>query len=205
MNLPAIILAGGRSARMGRPKLVLPLPHGSAVLGRVLDAFSLAGASPIVVVGPPRHAPGWPQLADLAERPGVQLCIPDEYTSDMRESFLIGLTALQPDHDSPPGLLLSPADTPGLTPTLVAHVSRAFLSDPTRLVIPTYDGQRGHPLALPLELARSVADLPPHLGLNALRTLHPDRVFLLDVDDPSTLDDLDTPEDYSRWSPGFGK
>ncbi len=44
----AIVLAGGRSRRMGRPKELLPF-HGNSLLGRVVDAMML-DAHPVVVV-----------------------------------------------------------------------------------------------------------------------------------------------------------
>jgi molybdenum cofactor cytidylyltransferase len=183
---------------MGRPKLSLPLPGGQTVLGRVLDALQAGGAGPILVVGPPRDAPGWDELSEIVDAAGsLPLVIPDEPTPDMRSSFDLGLAALELDS---PGVLLAPGDSVGITRRLVSQVIAAFLADPSRLVIPLHGGHRGHPVALPLDLLIGPSALPPGLGLNAIRERNPDRVFLLEVDEPGALDDLDTPDDYARWA-----
>ena len=48
-------------------------------------------------------------------------------------------------------------------------------------------------------LAAEVRDLPTGTGVNALLAARADRVRMLDVDDPGTTADLDTPEDYRAW------
>jgi len=196
--LPAIVPAAGASLRMGRPKLTLPLADGSVVIGRVLDALRRGGASPIVVVGPPRSAAGWAQLADACELPGVSLCIPDVPTADMRESLGLGLAALEAWAE---GFLLTPADSVGITPAVVAAVLDQFRADPSRIVIPRHGGRRGHPVAFPRDLIAALEALPPGTGPNALRQLFPDRVVLVDVEEVGTLVDLDTPEDYEKFRP----
>ncbi len=42
--------------------------------------------------------------------------------------------------------------------------------------------------------------MPPDVGINALVHKHAGRVARFEIDDPDAFDDLDTPEDYHRWS-----
>ena len=57
MAIAAIVPAAGRSERMGRPKLILPI-GGATVIARVVAALRQGGAEPVVVVAPPAEAPG---------------------------------------------------------------------------------------------------------------------------------------------------
>src|SRR5262245_36673249 len=48
--IPALVLAAGKSTRMGRPKALLPLPGGETFLTRIVRTFTTAGVDDIVVV-----------------------------------------------------------------------------------------------------------------------------------------------------------
>ena len=52
---------------------------------------------------------------------------------------------------------------------------------------------------MPWDLAAGVRDLPTGTGVNALLDARADRVLVLDVDEPGTTADLDTPGDYRAW------
>jgi molybdenum cofactor cytidylyltransferase len=193
--LPAIIPAAGLSRRMGRPKLTLPLSDGITVLGRVLDALAAGGAQPLIVIGPPRDALGWQAISDDCEHRNAVLSIPDDQTADMRESVTLGLAALGAEAS---GFLLTPGDSVGITPELVAHVIERFHLDPSRIVIPVHNGKRGHPVAFPRDLIDEMYDLPHGVGLNAIRERHLDCLELVEVNEAGSLLDLDTPDDYRR-------
>jgi molybdenum cofactor cytidylyltransferase len=116
----------------------------------------------------------------------------------MRASVELGLSRLDLGL-GPTALLLTPGDLPGLAPQAVARVVAASRQSPGRIVVPRHAGRRGHPLLLPWRLAREIPALPMGVGVNALLAEHADLIHAVEIDDPSTLDDLDTPEDYRRW------
>ncbi|SVD14903.1 uncharacterized protein METZ01_LOCUS367757, partial [marine metagenome] len=66
----AVVLAAGRSSRMGQPKQLLPLPGGNAVIERVVGNVAPFVSDVVVVVG---HVPG--QVAAMAERTGARIAI----------------------------------------------------------------------------------------------------------------------------------
>jgi molybdenum cofactor cytidylyltransferase len=198
MNIAAIVPAAGRSERMGRPKLTLPLGE-TTVIGRVVASLRQAGIDLVVVVAPPADAPGGAALVVEAEQAGAEVVVPDERPPDMRASFERGLDRLA-QTAQPRVVVLAPADSPGLTPELAARVVERAASEPDAIVIPTHAGRRGHPIALPWELALQSRTLPTGVGLNALVALNAAKVVELDAGEPGALDDLDTPEDYERWS-----
>jgi molybdenum cofactor cytidylyltransferase len=196
--IATIVPAAGRSERMGRPKLILAI-DGLTVIARVVHALRQGGAEPVVVITPPRDAPGAGILIEEADRAGAVVVIAAVRPTDMRASFELGLARVEASC-SPSAVMLAPADSPGITPTLVAQLARQAGAMPHAILIPTYRGKRGHPIVLPWTLALKCRKLPEGVGLNALVALHASEVVEVEVAEPGTLDDLDTPEDYQRWA-----
>jgi molybdenum cofactor cytidylyltransferase len=196
--IAALVPAAGESRRMGRPKLLLDI-DGRTLIARVVAALSAGGAAPVVVVPPPAIVPGAAEVAAEATRAGAVVVVPDAQPPDMRASVEIGLGVLELSALPIATVLLEPGDSPGLTPGLVGRVVAAAAARPDRIVVPTVAGKRGHPVALPWALARTITDLPPDLGVNTLLLQNPDRVEELPVDDLGAVADLDTPEDYRVW------
>jgi molybdenum cofactor cytidylyltransferase len=201
MKLIGLIPAGGSSQRMGRPKLTLGL-GGESVIQRVVRALEQGGAETVLVVAPPIDQPGAVVLANHARAEGAEVVHLPLPTPDMRATVEAGLDAIIDHALAPDVVLLTPGDVPGLTAELVAQVARAASRHPGKLVVPTHDGHRGHPLALPWSLARGIASLPPGTGVNALLDQHAaDRVDLpVAVAAAQAFADMDTPDDYRRWT-----
>lgn len=194
--IAAIVPAAGRSERMGRPKLILPIGR-TTVIARVAAALRDGGAEPVIVVAPPADFAGAAILADEARNVGAFVLVPAEHPIDMRASVELGLDHLG-RRSAPASFLVAPADSPSLTPELVGQVVARTREAPQSIVIPVYHGRRGHPIALPWRLADEIRALPLGVGLNALIALHADSVAEFDVADPGAVEDLDTPEDYRR-------
>jgi molybdenum cofactor cytidylyltransferase len=198
LRIDALVPAAGTSARMGRPKLLLGL-GGESVIQRVVRALESGGADQVIVVAPPLEQEGAVVLANHARVEGARVVHCPAPTVDMRASIEIGLEEIA--HGLvpiPDGIVLCPGDSPAMTPALVRAVIEAFRREPTRLVVPVHQGKRGHPVAIPWSLARTIPQLPAGTGVNALVDSSRDRVLMLDVDEPGAVVDLDTPEDYRR-------
>jgi molybdenum cofactor cytidylyltransferase len=196
--IAAIVPAAGRSERMGRPKLILPIGS-TTVIARVVTALREGGADPVVVVATPSDLPGATILANEARAAGAVVVVPAEHPIDMRASIELGLDNLS--RPAAPGqVLVLPADSPSVTAALVSRVIARAAEVPDSIVIPVHEGRRGHPIALPWRLAARLRHLPLGVGLNALIALHAAEVVELAVNDPGAVEDLDTPEDYRRHS-----
>jgi molybdenum cofactor cytidylyltransferase len=196
--IAVLIPAAGRSERMGRPKLTLPI-HGTPLIVRVVGAFFRGGAERVLIVVPPESVPGASLLADEARDAGAEVVVAQQPPPDMRASVELGLARLS-EGPPPTTLLLAPGDSPGLSPELVARVIAQAKADPRAIVRPEVGGRGGHPIALPWSLATEIPRLAPGAGVNALVRAHPEKVIALEVDDPGATADLDTPEDYARWT-----
>lgn len=199
MIVPALVPAAGRSERMGRPKLLLPIGE-RTLIGHVTTTLLAGGAAGAFVVTPPADRAITPDLLrEVAGSGGIGVPC-DEPTGDMRATVEHGLAAIRRAVPDFAAILLAPGDCPGLTADLVREVLALWRADPARIVIPARDGRRGHPLVLPRAYCDRIAGLPEGTGINTLIRSHPDAVALLPIDDDEALVDLDTPEDYRRWT-----
>ena len=195
--IAAIVPAAGRSLRMGRPKLILPL-GGVPVIVKVVNALLEGGAATVVVVVAPGHEPGASRLAEEAARAGAEIVVAPEVPPDMRGSVELGRDWL--GKDAPTTVLLTPGDHPGISAALVARIVLGARNAPDSIVVPVSAGKRGHPVSLPWTIAEEVRRLPAGVGINTLVARHADQVIEIEVADPDVLSDLDTPEDYQRWA-----
>jgi CTP:molybdopterin cytidylyltransferase MocA len=179
---------------MGRPKLALPL-GGGTVIGRVVAALRAGGVERVLVVAGP-HVP---ELVPLAAAAGADVLALPEPTADMRETVERGLAWIEERHRPGPGdwWLLAPGDSPAITPEVIRQLLAAA-SDSASVVVPLFEGSRGHPVLLRWSHVQGLRATPRGEGINAyLRSAAAD-TRALPVSDAGVLTDLDTPDDYAR-------
>jgi molybdenum cofactor cytidylyltransferase len=181
---------------MGRPKLSLPW-GGTTIVEHVIAAVTQGGvANVLVVVGPQQD-----ELRELAERAGASVLVLAQDTAEMRDTVQRGLAWLearfQPSPDD--GWLLLPADHPCLDKDVVQQILHAGQRQPARsIVLPTFEGRRGHPVWIGWPHAATIEALPRGLGLNDYIRQRGAETLEVPVATASVLLDLDTPEDYRR-------
>jgi len=175
---------------MGRPKLLLPF-RGDTILGSLVRALREGGISEIVLV----TAPGDETLQAWGAEAGVRVVINPDPERGMLSTILEGIAALGGaealERRGEP-LVVCPADLPALHPSTI----RKVLAEPSRLVVPSYQGQRGHPLVISPDLIPEIESLHLDIGLRELLDRHPEDLRVLEVDDPGAVRDVDTPEEY---------
>lgn len=196
-SVAAIVPAAGASLRLGRPKLLIEF-DGRPLIARVVAALRDGGASPVLVVAPPEDAPEGQDVARAAFEAGADVIVPEARPATMRDSVELALSELAWSDDPPDAILLAPGDSPGLSSASVARLVAAWRELPNRIVAPTFEGRRGHPVVIPWLLAEAVADLPAGVGVNALLAEHARDVVEIAFDTDAVLVDLDTSEDLGR-------
>jgi molybdenum cofactor cytidylyltransferase len=190
----ALIPAAGKSRRMGRPKLALPLGN-RTVLERVLDALRQAGLEHILVVLPPDGG----ELTTMAVTAGADVLRLEEGTPDMQATVLAGLEWLEKRFEPLPtdGWLLLPADHPSLDSAVIAELLQSRIAHPeASIFIPTHTGKRGHPALIAWQHVAELRAWPPGQGLNRFLRRHAAATWECPVASPHVLVDLDTPADY---------
>lgn len=192
----AVLPAAGKSSRMGRPKLALPLGE-RTILEHVVAALRQAEIEHILVL----IAPQVTELADLAESAGAYVCRMETETSGMRGTVERGLRWLEERFGPRPDdtWLLVPADHPALDASIVSQLESAHAAHPHfSIVLPTYRGRRGHPTLFAWKHVAAIRAWPAELGLNTYVRRHAAETLEVPVDNAAVLWDMDTPEDY-QW------
>ncbi|HTU93387.1 MAG TPA: nucleotidyltransferase family protein [Gemmataceae bacterium] len=192
----AVIPAAGKSSRMGRPKLALPLGE-RTILEHVLAALRQAEIEHILVLIGPHVA----ELAPLAESAGAYVCSVETQPTGMRGTVEHGLHWLEERFQPRPEdtWLLVPADHPALDASVAAKLESAYAAHPQfSIVIPTYLGRRGHPTLFAWKHVAAIRAWPAELGLNTYVRQHVAETLEVPVDSAGVLWDMDTPEDY-EW------
>jgi molybdenum cofactor cytidylyltransferase len=117
----------------------------------------------------------------------------------MLSSIQAGLAAAEP---SSAGALLALADQPQMQAAVVQQVLAAFTAGSGQaLVIPSHAMRRGHPIVLPRWLWPEVLALPAGDTLRTVIQRHAAAIRYVEVDTPSVLADLDTPQQYAAAAP----
>jgi molybdenum cofactor cytidylyltransferase len=185
----AIVLAAGKSERMGRPKALLAF-RGRTFLENILDAIARSAIDEtVVVVGHHRmEIEGALQAA-----PDVTVVFNPDYEQGMVTSLQTGIRALPPDSI---GAFLFLVDHPIVDSRTIEVMMARIATD--RILQPTYQGMRGHPVFLGAQILEEILQLPPSQGANLVVRRDPARITEIPVSSSGILADVDTPEDYAR-------
>ena len=186
MQIGALIVAAGMSSRMGEFKPMLSIGSIS-IAQRVIATLSQAGVSKIVMVT------GY--NATILERHlagnGIIFLRNEDYeTTQMFDSVKIGLRYLLDKCDK---VLFTPVDVPLFT----AKTVKAILDSGASLAAPMCDGKQGHPILISNSLIPEILNDCGEMGLKGAMDRCSIPLLRLDVEDPGTIHDADTPEDFS--------
>ena len=189
-RVAGIVLAAGRSTRMGRPKQLLPF-RGRTVLECVVDnALASSLHRVVVVLGHEAET-----IMPLMGQRGVTTVVNPLYREGQSSSLKEGLRALTGETDAALFLL---GDQPLVTPDTINLLIAAFADSPSPIVIPTFEGQRGNPVLFSRETFPRIGALSGDRGARGLFREYGDDIRGIDVQTRAILFDLDTEEDYLR-------
>ncbi len=196
--IAGIVLAAGRSRRMGRPKAFLHL-GGRSFLERAVAALKGGGCDPVVVVaGPPGDAAA-DEIALAAAGLGAAIARNPDADSPQVASLRAGLGALGEGVEA---AVVTPVDVPRVDAETVRALAEAFAASGAPVAQP-FDGVRhGHPVLF----ARAVwpelmADPLPE---GARTVIHAHAAARAEVRVRALPADVDTPDDYRRLLEGEG-
>jgi molybdenum cofactor cytidylyltransferase len=186
----AILLAAGRSERMGRQKALLDW-HGQPLLAYQLRQLSeIDGIDIVVVTGFAAES-----LRPIIAAAGAREAHNPDFDAGKAGSIRTGTIALR--HDAGPIVLLA-VDQPRPA-ALIRMLLDSHIEGGGTITVPTHAGRRGHPIVFDgtlLAELRSVDDAT--LGVRALLARHAEAIFEVPVDDPIVSVDLNTPRDLER-------
>jgi molybdenum cofactor cytidylyltransferase len=184
----AIVLAAGRSTRMGGPNKLLAEIGGKPLVRIVTEQTLASRAAPVIVVTGHERAKVEAALAGLR----VRFAHNPDYAAGLSTSLKAGLAALPGEVD---GAIVILGDMPQVTAALIDRMLEAF--DPARgalVVVPTIDGKRGNPVVWSRRFFSDLMALEGDVGARHLIATYADAVVEVPLEDSAALTDVDTPD-----------
>jgi molybdenum cofactor cytidylyltransferase len=187
-RVAALVLAAGRSTRMGPVNKLLAELGGRPMVARVADAARASRADPVIVVTGHERRRVEAALAGL----DVTLAHNPDYTAGLSTSLHRGLAALPEDTE---GVLVCLGDMPRVTAAVLDQLIAAF--DPlegSAICLPTWQGKRGNPVLFARRYFAEMQTIAGDVGAKALIGEYPEAVCEVAMTDDAVLSDVDTPE-----------
>ena len=192
--IPAIVLAAGRSSRMGRAKALLPLGDGETFLTRIARTFLEAGIDDIViVVGHDRDAI---VRSFAASGLPARFAVNADYDRGQLSSLVAGLGVV--DRPGVTAVLVTLVDVPFVSAATVRAVVDHYRQTRAPVVRPTSGDRHGHPLLIDRALfdeLRAGADVS---GAKPVVRAHATAIGNLPIADEGAYLDIDTVEEYAQ-------
>ena len=184
----AIILAAGESSRMKTNKLLLPF-NGKSMISTVIDTVRQSEVDQILLVLGAFRDNMLPVIADMP----VSHCYNEDYKQGMLSSVQCGFRNLP---ETAGAAIVFLGDQPMVSADVVNRLIQVFRLSDKGILIPVYEGRRGHPVLVGMKYRKAIESLDPSVGLRALITIFAEDVQEVEVSVPGILRDIDTIQDY---------
>lgn len=186
----AIVLAAGLSSRMGTQKLLLPF-KGKTIVENVVENILNSGIKQVLVVLGADQA----ELAGVLKSWPVKTVWNENFQEGMHTSVISGVKAL-PENAS--AVLIYLGDQPFIPEHVSVKVFEAWRNSGKGIVLPLFEGKRGHPPLYDLKYRDELSNLDPQAGLRSLAQKFPEDIFEVETFCPKIVRDIDTREAYLR-------
>jgi molybdenum cofactor cytidylyltransferase len=196
--IPGIVLAAGKSSRMGRTKALLTIGEGETFLSRVVRTLTDGGIEEIVVVVG-ADADAIRASADKYSMP-VRVVDNPEYEQGQLSSLLKGLHAV--DRPGITAALVTLIDVPLVAPETVRTLLQEYTAGDALIVRPASRGRHGHPVIFDRALFDELRQANPKEGAKEVVRAYSAEVMNVEMTDEGAFTDIDTPEDYARYVAG---
>jgi molybdenum cofactor cytidylyltransferase len=187
-RIAAIVLAAGRSTRMGGPNKLLAEIGGKPLVRIAVEQALASRARPVIVVTGHQRDKVEAALAGL----DVRFVHNPNFADGLSTSVKAGLAALPAEAD---GAIVCLGDMPQVTAPLIDKLTAAF--DPEKgalVVIPVIDGKRGNPVVWARRFFPELMAIDGDIGARHLIGRYPEAVAEVALTDTAALVDVDTPD-----------
>ena len=188
--LAAVILSGGSSSRMGSPKALLPY-QGRPFLEHLLSVTKHPRIGVRRVVLGAHASP----IANAVDLDADEIVINDRWEEGQLSSIHAALRSLPTDTD---GLLLFLIDHPLISSTLVHGLIHHFYDTHAPVVLPVFEGRRGHPVIFSSAVYRELERAPVDIGARSVVWSHDREIAEYSTTEEGCILNLNDPEAFTR-------
>ncbi len=199
--IAGIVLAAGMSKRFGQPKQLLQV-GGEFIINRVVDAALNSRLDKVSVVLGHHHHEIQTVMGDRLKAPRCDLVINPEYHRGLSRSLNYGVRAIRSDYAACMFLL---ADQPLLDAATINQLIERFQSSDKGICVPLCRGKRKNPTLFAGHYFDRLLHVTGDTGARAIIDAQPEKVLFVEIDQPDTFQDVDTPEDLARIEALFQK
>ena len=193
--LAAVILSAGASSRMGRPKALLPYREGTFLEHLIeVTRHPRIGVTRIVL------GAGAEAIQSAAKLDPSLVVVNSEWEKGQLSSICAGIRSLE--GTATDGMVLWPVDHPLVSARLVGDLVERFYAERKAIVLPTYDGRRGHPVIFASALYAELLAAPFDKGARAVVWAHAADVLEVPTDEEGVVLNINDPQMLLRVNEG---
>jgi molybdenum cofactor cytidylyltransferase len=194
--IAGIVLAGGKSSRMGRPKALLPIGSaGETFLDRITSTLLEGGVKEVVVVIGADAA--IVRAAARIASPRVRLVENADFERGQLSSLIVGLSTI--DRPGVSAAMVTLIDAPLISGQVVRDLIRVHRVRHALIARPVAGDRHGHPVIFDRSLFDELRHADPAQGAKAVLRAHAADIVEIGVADEGAFIDIDTRDDYERW------
>ena len=190
--ISALLLTAGFSERFGSPKALAPLTSSTCVIEHLQKALLDSPVDDIVIV---LGADAQKIKPRILKNKRIRSVINADYHLGQTSSFQKGLKHLSLKTR---GVLLLPVDYPFIKTDTIHILCDQFLLSPSKIMIPSFNGRKGHPPIFPISLKKDFLALDHSQGINTVAQEHQSAAVIYPVDDSGVIKSFNTPEEFKK-------
>lgn len=187
-KVSAVILAAGKSTRMGKQKLLMPYENTSIIRSIVTKSLNSNLNQTIVVIGSHKN-----EVIEELNSLNIDLIENGRFEEGMLSSIQTGIKAVDEESD---GVMILLGDQPMVSINIINRLIATFQKSNKGVIIPTFNNKRGHPVLISKKYWKQIKDLNPAIGLRELMMNNTHDMLEIKMENDVILKDIDTPEDY---------
>jgi molybdenum cofactor cytidylyltransferase len=187
--LAAVILSAGASSRMGRAKALLPYREGTFLEHLIeVTRHPRIGVTRVVL------GAGGQEIQTIAKLHPSMVVLNKDWERGQLSSIQAGLRSLKKIITD--GIVLCPVDHPLISARLIGDLVEQFYAERKAIILPTYNGRRGHPVIFAKSLYKELMSAPEDKGARAVVWAHAADILevpseeegvVLNINDPDML------------------
>jgi len=192
----AVVLSAGESSRMGRPKALLPI-DGQTFIEKIVGALKKSSVAKVIVV----LGHNADEMRRHIQHLPIEILVNPDYKLGQLSSLQVAVRSLEKEADCD-GMLVHLVDHPYVNSKLVESMIKRCEETAKLIIVPRYNGTRGHPVIFSRKLFKELLAAPMDQGAKAVVDAHRADTLEIDTEDEGITLDIDTPELYRQHVKG---